>query len=128
MRGAERSPLVPPKGGGPPGRVEERGLPAEGRSPATPTGATDEGVPVGSRRPLQLQAAAACACALLVVVTACHRESAGTTIRVVDLLRQIGHAETRPLNGAFVIAEHTFGGRSRASLVVPVPSRITWKH
>ena len=45
---------------------------------------------------------------------------------VVDLLKQIGHAETRPLSATIQLGEHTFAGHSRASLVVPVPSRITW--
>lgn len=47
-------------------------------------------------------------------------------MRVIDLIRQFAHAETRPLTGSFQIAEHTFGGRSHTSLVVPVPSRVIW--
>jgi hypothetical protein len=30
------------------------------------------------------------------------------------------------VNGAFVLAEHTVSGQPRASMAVPVPSRITW--
>lgn len=56
----------------------------------------------------------------------CTRHAPEATVPVVDLLKQIGHAETRPLNATIQLGEHTFGGRSRASLVVPVPSRITW--
>lgn len=47
-------------------------------------------------------------------------------MQVVDLLKQIGHAETRPLSATIELGEHTFDGRSRASLVVPVPSRVIW--
>ena len=59
------------------------------------------------------------------VTAACARHPPETPVRVVDLLKQIGHAETRPLGASIQIGEHTFDGRSRASLVVPVPSRIT---
>jgi hypothetical protein len=58
-------------------------------------------------------------------VAACRR-SAATTIRAIDLLQQFSHAERRPVNGAFVLAEHTVSGQSRTSLAVPVPGRITW--
>jgi hypothetical protein len=47
-------------------------------------------------------------------------------VQIVDLLKQIGHAETRPLGATIQLGEHTFDGRTRASLVVPVPSRIIW--
>jgi hypothetical protein len=42
------------------------------------------------------------------------------------LLRQLGHADTRPSGAPFPIAEHTFDGRTRPSVAAPVPSRITW--
>ena len=35
-------------------------------------------------------------------------------------------AERRPASGRFDAGEHTFGGRSLASLVVPPDSRLTW--
>jgi hypothetical protein len=62
---------------------------------------------------------------LLIAGLAC-RQASGTTIRVFDLISQFGHAEARPFNGSFQLTGHTFGGRARASIAVPVPSRMTW--
>ena len=56
----------------------------------------------------------------------CSGEPRGSQVRVVDLLKQVGHAEKRPLDGAFPIAEHTLQGVARASLVAPAASRVTW--
>jgi hypothetical protein len=47
-------------------------------------------------------------------------------IRAVDLIFHFKDAERRPERGTFEIGEHTFGGRSRASLIVPSGSRVTW--
>ncbi len=47
-------------------------------------------------------------------------------VRVIDLLREIDHAETRPAGGTFEIAEHTLGSGTATSLSVPAPSRIIW--
>ena len=47
-------------------------------------------------------------------------------MRVVDLIKQIGHADKRPLSGTFQFGEHTLGDRTRATLIVPSASRITW--
>jgi hypothetical protein len=44
----------------------------------------------------------------------------------VDFLRKLQDAERRPTSGRFDAGEHTFGGRSLASLVVPAESRLTW--
>jgi hypothetical protein len=60
------------------------------------------------------------------VLAGCSEEPRGPEVRVVDLLKQVGHAEKRPLDGAFPIAEHTLGGVTRASLVAPAASRVTW--
>jgi hypothetical protein len=45
---------------------------------------------------------------------------------VVDFIKQIGRADTRPRDGSFQIVEHTCGGRSEASLEVPANSRIVY--
>jgi hypothetical protein len=45
----------------------------------------------------------------------------------VDLLRQFEHAERRPQHGHFEFREHTLGGISRATLLVPGESRIIWQ-
>jgi hypothetical protein len=44
----------------------------------------------------------------------------------VDLLKRFDRADKRPVHGAFPIAEHTLGGQTRASLVVPASSRLVW--
>ena len=45
---------------------------------------------------------------------------------VVDLIGKFRLAEARPAGAAFGPAQHTLGGRVRATLDVPVPSRIIW--
>jgi hypothetical protein len=47
-------------------------------------------------------------------------------VRTIDLIKVLDHAELRPSSASFQLAEHTFAGQPRASIVVPVPSRITW--
>jgi hypothetical protein len=54
-----------------------------------------------------------------------HRDAA--PVRAVDLLFYLKDAERRPDGGRFEIREHTFAGVSRASLIVPAGSRLTWK-
>ncbi len=44
----------------------------------------------------------------------------------MDLFFHFKDAHRRPERGTFEIREHTFGGRSRASLTVPAASRVTW--
>ena len=56
----------------------------------------------------------------------CDRPRDGQRVPVVDLLAQFGNADHRPASARFEMTEHTFGGRSRASLVVPAESRIVW--
>ena len=63
----------------------------------------------------------------LAAAAACDRNTGGAQVRVVDLLAQIGNAERRPAGAPFEMAEHTFGGRSRASVAVPPESRMIWK-
>jgi hypothetical protein len=67
--------------------------------------------------------------ALLLPSAACRRDRYRdqTQVRAVDLIFHFKDAERRPVGGAFEIAEHTFAGRSRASLIVPPGSRVTWK-
>jgi hypothetical protein len=48
-------------------------------------------------------------------------------VRTIDLIKSLGHAERRPSDASFQLAEHTFGGHARASIAAPVPSRITWR-
>ena len=45
----------------------------------------------------------------------------------MDLIFHFKDAERRPSGGRFELREHTFGGRSRASLIVPGASRVTWR-
>jgi len=44
----------------------------------------------------------------------------------VDLIGKFRLAEARPAAAVFGLAQHTLGGRVRATLEVPVPSRIIW--
>lgn len=72
-----------------------------------------------------------CAGVLLLVLlssAACRRarDHKPTQIRAVDLIFHFKDAERRPERGTFEIREHTFGGRSRASLIVPPGSRVSW--
>jgi hypothetical protein len=59
---------------------------------------------------------------------ACGRrhDAQSTQIRAVDLIFHFKDAVYRPERGTFEIREHTFGGRSRASLIVPSGSRVSW--
>jgi hypothetical protein len=67
--------------------------------------------------------------ALLLPSAACRRDRRRdqTQVRTVDLIFHFKDAERRPEQGTFEIREHTFAGRSRASLIVPAASRVTWK-
>lgn len=60
---------------------------------------------------------------------ACRRErrAHAAPVRAVDLLFYFKDAERRPERGQFEIREHTLGGVSRGSLIVPSASRTTWK-
>lgn len=65
-------------------------------------------------------------CLLLWASAACRRDRDLTQVRAVDLIFHFKDAERRPVAGTFEIREHTFGGRSRASLIVPAGSRTGW--
>lgn len=65
------------------------------------------------------------ACALPLFVIGCDREPE-PRIRAVDLLKQLGHAEKRPVNGTFELVDQGCGGVRRPSLAVPASSRLTW--
>ena len=67
-----------------------------------------------------------CVVLLALLAAACSRERGPADVPAVDLLRKLQDAERRPAGGRFDAAEHTFGGRSMASLVVPAESRMTW--
>lgn len=47
-------------------------------------------------------------------------------LRMIDLIRSFGDAEKRPVSGSFVLDQHTLSGTMRASIGVPVPSRVIW--
>jgi hypothetical protein len=64
---------------------------------------------------------------LLSTSAACRRDRDRTPLRAVDLIFHFKDAQRRPLGGTFEIREHTFAGRSRASLIVPGGSRVLWK-
>lgn len=61
------------------------------------------------------------------MTSACGRARGPANVPAADLLRHFQDAERRPLQGTFALREHTFAGVSRASLVVPAESRVTWK-
>jgi hypothetical protein len=63
--------------------------------------------------------------AALVVAAACGAPP-GPRLRAIDLLKQFGNAETRPVSGRFDVEERACGGRSQPSLAVPPTSRVTW--
>ena len=64
---------------------------------------------------------------LLLAALGCSRHRDASAITAVDLLRHFDNAERRPAQATFELQEHTFGGTTRASLVVPGDSRVTWK-
>jgi hypothetical protein len=64
---------------------------------------------------------------LLSASAGCRPDRDRTPLRAVDLIFHFKDAHRRPLGGTFEIREHTFAGRSRASLIVPGGSRIGWK-
>lgn len=45
---------------------------------------------------------------------------------MIDLIRSFGDAEKRPVSGLFVLDQHTLSRTMRASIGVPVPSRVIW--
>jgi hypothetical protein len=47
-------------------------------------------------------------------------------VPIVNLMSQLKDADLRPHGGRFTTEEHTFRGRSRASLFVPPESRLTF--
>jgi hypothetical protein len=55
----------------------------------------------------------------------CRPSADALPVRVVDLVRELDDAELRPPTG-FHIAEHIVNGVGRPSVIVPVPSRVTW--
>lgn len=47
-------------------------------------------------------------------------------VRAIDLLKQLGNAEKRPVNGVFELVAHGCGDGRHLSLAVPASSRLTW--
>ena len=70
-------------------------------------------------------ATATLAFALPLFVLGCDRELQ-PRIRAVDLLKQLVHAEKRPVDGTFELVDHGCGATRHPSLAVPAPSRLTW--
>ncbi|HTH03445.1 MAG TPA: hypothetical protein VL882_24385 [Vicinamibacterales bacterium] len=61
---------------------------------------------------------------VVVILCAGCRHVENTPVPVVNLLREVDHAEKRPPNG-FEIAALEVDGQPRPSIVAPVPSRLT---
>ena len=62
---------------------------------------------------------------LIVAAAACREPGAAPPIQVVDLAREFDRAEKRPPAG-FKITAYGADGVVRPSIVMPVPSRVTW--
>jgi hypothetical protein len=62
----------------------------------------------------------------VLIGAACGAGAPQAQLLVVDLIGKFRLAETRPAGGAFGLAQHTLGGRVRATVEVPVPSRVIW--
>lgn len=45
----------------------------------------------------------------------------------VDLIRKLQDAERRPASAAFELGESTFAGQTRATIIAPAESRLTWR-
>jgi hypothetical protein len=63
---------------------------------------------------------------LVLIGAACGAGAPQTQLLVVDLIGKFRLAESRPAGGAFGLAQHTLGERVRATIEVPVPSRVIW--
>jgi hypothetical protein len=63
--------------------------------------------------------------ASIVIVAACRHSGDGVPIQVVDLAREFDRAEKRPSAG-FKVTTYGADGVIRPSIVMPVPSRVTW--
>ena len=47
-------------------------------------------------------------------------------MQVIDLIKELTHAERRPDPAAFDVVTRTIGGVTRPAVAIPVPSRIVW--
>ncbi|HJR59813.1 MAG TPA: hypothetical protein VJ813_10455 [Vicinamibacterales bacterium] len=63
---------------------------------------------------------------LVVLALAACDSSRGPRLRAIDLLKQFGAAETRPVSGRFEMEDRECGGQSHGSLAVPPTSRVIW--
>jgi hypothetical protein len=61
---------------------------------------------------------------VVVILCAGCRHVENAPVPVVNLIREVDHAEKRPVSG-FEIAAREIDGHVRPSIVVPVPSRLT---
>lgn len=66
-----------------------------------------------------------CAIVLIVTVAACRDSRDRLPVQVIDLAREFDRAEKRPPVG-FKITAYAADGVVRPSIVIPVPSRVTW--
>src|SRR5262245_18832574 len=95
-------------------------MPGRARTGSARASARDAGAAAARARRRQ-----ACAALLLVGLAGCGPGRAGE-VTTVDLLSRVKDADRRPAGSALEIEEHTFGGRSRASLRLPGESRLTF--
>ncbi len=63
---------------------------------------------------------------LLLLISACRPYDDPIEVSVVDLTHEYEDAEKRPAAG-FQIAAYSIGGVTHASILAPVPSRLTWQ-
>lgn len=56
----------------------------------------------------------------------CARDE-GARVPAIDLLKQVGNAEKRPVHGAFEVEDYSCGDVGHVSLVVPGSSRVIWR-
>jgi hypothetical protein len=61
------------------------------------------------------------------LLPACTPAPEGARIAAVDLMRKLQDAERRPASAAFELGESTFAGQTRATIIAPAESRLTWR-
>jgi len=62
----------------------------------------------------------------LISIAGCERSAGTVPVRVIDLIEEFERAEQRPPRGHRIPA-HTAGNVTRPAIVMPVPSRVTWR-
>jgi hypothetical protein len=64
--------------------------------------------------------------AILTCVIACEHADRAVLVPVVDLIDEFERAEKRP-SGGFRVPAHTANGVTLPAIVMPIPSRVTWR-